>query len=313
MFRYPTGRTRVGFTLIELLVVIAIIAILIGLLLPAVQKVREAAARMSCTNNLKQIGLAMHNFESGNGHLPPGISNSNSNAYPTPTASFSGGSTGSSQVGALAFLLPYVEQNNVYSQFNPACFTYPASDVWYYVPGPAQTTIKIFLCPSDSISSAAASLNELAWMQYYPGGMTYYQFGPSAAFAATNYASNAGYLGNMPGWNTYVGPFAVNTKTTILGITDGTSNTLAFGEALGGPKALASRNYLPTWAGGFNLPTAWGLTDSPSWVNYGSMHTGIVNFVLCDGSVKALSTSGDHSIFVYASGMTDGAVFSFSN
>src|SRR5687767_607044 len=107
--RFRPGRA--GFTLIELLVVIAIIAILIGLLLPAVQKVREAAARAKCQNNLKQCGLAAHNYESAMGYLPPV---QHTKGFPSGT----GMVTRTSEASIFAMILPYVEQANKYAQFN---------------------------------------------------------------------------------------------------------------------------------------------------------------------------------------------------
>ncbi|HVK12398.1 MAG TPA: DUF1559 domain-containing protein, partial [Gemmataceae bacterium] len=143
---------RSAFTLIELLVVIAIIAILIGLLLPAVQKVREAAARSQCQNNLHQIGLAAHNYASANGKLPPGYLG----AYPDLwTAS----GTGFQNAGSLVYLLPYLEQDNVYRQFLtglPAGYLslnqiHPTwSDPAYTdTIAASNTRIKTYLCPSD--------------------------------------------------------------------------------------------------------------------------------------------------------------------
>jgi len=155
------NRRSAAFTLIELLVVIAIIAILIGLLLPAVQKVREAAARSSCQNNLKQIGLAAHNYASANRDLlPPGYLGTYPNLAQTLTAA--PGAGGGQWVGALAFLLPYLEQSSVYSMMldgvpqNYLKNDYKG-DPWYTLgsatsgPFPASTAkIKTFICPSDT-------------------------------------------------------------------------------------------------------------------------------------------------------------------
>jgi prepilin-type N-terminal cleavage/methylation domain-containing protein len=165
-----------AFTLIELLVVVAIIGVLIGLLLPAIQKVREAAARTQCANNLHQIALAAANFESTNGALPPGILISPKSKNPNPRASqdVEGPPYAGPYTGVLAFLLPYVEQESIYRELDPKLFQYnTAAGAWGfntppydfdtpggYPPGsppfgtgfPAvcNTTIKTYECPVDA-------------------------------------------------------------------------------------------------------------------------------------------------------------------
>src|SRR5436305_7467093 len=133
-------RRSSGFTLIELLVVIAIIAILIGLLLPAVQKIREAANRMKCSNNLKQIALGAHNYESANQQFPPGLRQT-------------------SWIGVLGYLLPYVEQDNVYNMIPIAMLQPGYTGAWWgsislgtNAPGvtAGRTRISTYICPSDS-------------------------------------------------------------------------------------------------------------------------------------------------------------------
>jgi prepilin-type N-terminal cleavage/methylation domain-containing protein/prepilin-type processing-associated H-X9-DG protein len=213
-------RRRHGFTLIELLVVIAIIAILIGLLLPAVQKVREAAARTKCQNNLKQFGLAAHNYESSNGFLPP--------RHHTTVIS---GYTLSSGATLQALLLPYFEQANKYNLFDMLYDTNSDSPIDSGLP-PALRTIPpktgansaartgdvpIFLCPSDPSTE-----------KYYGAGRQNY-FGSLGA-----QASPAGSGGPADGI------FAIPTPpngqamqgTTILAISDGTSNTAMFAEVM---------------------------------------------------------------------------------
>jgi len=290
----PAGRGDRAFTLIELLVVIAIIAILIGLLLPAVQKVREAANRAQCTNNLKQIGLGLHNYVSTYGFFPPGYIDSGSKL------NFAAPLTPSYAWGTLT--LPFVEQQNLYNQINPpqvALLTVMTSN-----PTLLQSQIKIFLCPSDP-GGLDLFLN---------GNRPFKSLGPqpsppgASGFCTTmsNYVANAGdYNATL----NYSGPFGANSTTTIPAITDGTSNTILVGE-----RATKNNGIYASYAGlvfaqydsdgddyatdqavlgwtDYQMQTGYTATDTLPQNSFGSTHIGGANFVMADGSVHFIASS----------------------
>ena len=307
---------RRGFTLIELLVVIAIIAILIALLLPAVQQAREAARRTQCKNNLKQLGLACHNFHDTYSRFPAGYFGAPHTVQPEPSGFFDHQWT-----GVLPQLLPQLEQSNIYERIN----------IWKGVdrrPDPinpggvlpetgyfndnqtfavGQAKLSAFRCPSDP---EIATAGMAAFMHTYEigaslGSVTLYYFDPPNVLGPTNYLGVAGALGNLSNaWAPRKGIFGSRTKFNMRDVTDGTSNTLMFGEATGGPEF----NF--AWIGCGLMPQAYGLSSSAvqNWYQFESFHTGIIQFTLADGSVRAISKNIDAKTFQRLASMQDGEV-----
>jgi prepilin-type N-terminal cleavage/methylation domain-containing protein/prepilin-type processing-associated H-X9-DG protein len=296
--------SRNGFTLIELLVVVAIISVLIGLLLPAVQKVREAANRLKCQNNLKQFGLALHSYHDSYQSFPPG--------YRALVPYYDGATDSTPGWGWAAFLLPYIEQNNAYRQLN---FNQPVQGS-----SAITTIVKIYLCPSDIAPDAAFPV---------PDG-----FGDTICLATpSSYAACVGADESATTGATGLGIFYRNSRTRVSDITDGTSSTILIGE-----RAWCNANGI--WAGAipggvilrgqYNpcqpvIPGAWNpaatlvqahahlnnaITDPDGGAgmdDFSSRHPSGSNCVFADGSVHFLrSISSDNPDGSYT---PDGLIF----
>ncbi|HEX3148351.1 MAG TPA: DUF1559 domain-containing protein [Gemmataceae bacterium] len=331
---------RQGFTLIELLVVIAIIAILIGLLLPAVQKIREAANRMKCSNNLKQIGLAMHNYNDTNGGFPPGVLMRNYSDYPY-----------SSEIGPnwAVLILPYVEQDNLFNSVANSINYWVAMNntgagldaTWANVRG---QTVKTYMCPSDG-NTTQCSL-PLANLTGWARGNYAANFGPHYHYGSR---LNGGSSSGGPWGYAGQGPFSVWTATTggkigmgVATVPDGASNTIMASEVLTGtgvandPRGvwafgLAGSSAIVAHADGDcqlpndgpNRDCSDDIRDAPNvptrnlsnWTSCNSnqatarsRHSGGVNAVLCDGSVRFIRNSISQQTWWMINAANDGQV-----
>jgi prepilin-type N-terminal cleavage/methylation domain-containing protein len=317
-----TPAKRSAFTLIELLVVIAIIAILIALLIPAVQKVRAAAARSTCQNNLKQLALAANHYEDQHKKLPPGILGPANGDYTV---------TDGPMIGCLAFLLPYIEQGAIDVEMRTGMpvgyFDVPSSSKqpWWTVGTPtrkaAENRIETFLCPASDMEAPPHVVDSLLYYKYDAFGHIVYIKGGiimnNSAVGRTNYIGVAGYLAHFS--TTAQGVFMINSKNSLAKITsaDGTSNTFMFGESV--PSNYGDPPLFPgmvayAWMGSGMQLTAFGIGDGqkPDIAVFSSMHPDIVQFAMCDGSVRMVRKNAEFQNFVYASGWIDGHVLDWN-
>ncbi len=299
-------RRRDGFTLIELLVVIAIIAILIGLLLPAVQKVREAANRMSCQNNLKQIGLAIHGYHDTNQFLVPSRLN------------YNGGATWA------LLLLPHLEQDNFYRQWDLT--------KWYYnhPDRVRETQVKLFYCPArrQPALSTAGDGPDTPWggsLPHYAGALGDYACSagddPRDGYFNTEKATGAFIIAQ---YNYAPGPSPHtmarwSARLRFKDVSDGLSNTLFIGEkhVRQGQYGRVGEGDGSIWNGDhpqvvYRLAGPANLLarapDASYNKQFGSSHPGICQFLIGDGSVRALPVSVSGTVLGRLSARMDGQV-----
>jgi prepilin-type N-terminal cleavage/methylation domain-containing protein/prepilin-type processing-associated H-X9-DG protein len=292
-----------GFTLVELLVVITIIGILIALLLPAVQAAREAARRMRCGNNFKQVGLALHNYHASNKSFPVG----EFNPYSVPAKA-----SDPHYFGWPIYILPYVEQQAVYNMFdfsNPAIHWYCScslnSDGKTRNRIANRTQIPAFLCPSDPQTGDWIHTSS----ESVPAGIQ--RYGDDSAMSSMSgvadsylaYTSSTSYVPATYPANVD-GVFGANEPCKIADIKDGTSNTLMVGEVTGAGKGTQKGYY---WGCGETTSTHDGI-NGPSTVpgggvggytsGFSSLHPGGCHFALADGSVSFLSQNISQSVLI---------------
>ena len=299
-----------GFTLVELLVVITIIGILIALLLPAVQAAREAARRMQCGNNLKQIGLALHTYENTFALLPPGTQRKDMNLYSVIHIT----------------LLPYIEQRGLYDSFDFKQATLDGQCFKGSTKLIGATVVSTYVCPTDVWPTAELQLaGNPASTNYMPSSGPAYMSSnnPSCSCDSSTLAVwNAFNLGDDY-YGPFPGPFNCGGKyQSLTDIKDGLSNTLLFGEV----RPVCSRTVLAGWASPWNdagayttvVPLNYDTCSADpklgchAWDNWNmafgfrAAHPGVVQFAFCDGSVTPLSETINHQTYQYLGGMNDG-------
>jgi prepilin-type N-terminal cleavage/methylation domain-containing protein/prepilin-type processing-associated H-X9-DG protein len=278
---------RPAFTLVELLVVIAIIGVLIGLLLPAVQKVRAAAMRMKCANNLKQMGLALHNYLSAEECFPPAFQATGNNAG----------------WGWSTYILPYLEQGNLYNAMAPTTNPFGQGTNPGTPDANTQTSLSLFRCPADT----GPAINSQKFN-----------------FATSNYRAVVGT--NYPGdpyvpLTDYGGIMYQNSRTRVSDILDGTSNTLFVGECLLLDDGTKNGAIWPGMAGSANgteyvSSVMWWLDVAPYNINgtgaqaFSSNHPGGAYFLFADGSVRFFPDSADITTLRWMAQRNDGVVVS---
>jgi prepilin-type N-terminal cleavage/methylation domain-containing protein/prepilin-type processing-associated H-X9-DG protein len=321
-----------GFTLIELLVVIAIIAILIALLLPAVQQAREAARRSQCRNNLKQIGLALHNYHDVAGQFPPALINSG--RWTNEDGAYADGGSGVLNTTGWALLLPYIDQQPMYNLYNfNACSSSSSPRATSPVLGDDTVNhavysqrVPILHCPSAELDEFSRDVGTTEFYSMRNAQRTNYLFSTGEE---TDYSEMYTFYNNR----TYhgiprQGMFGNNGAARIAMIRDGASNTIAVGEAVGG-RAKTSTSYGPWGLNGThtcchgrtrngpatnlahsawqNFQNEWhinipwrGRADGRhyAWV-FSSTHAGGAHFLMGDGRVEFLSENMDYPTFVW--------------
>jgi len=338
------SRRSRGFTLIELLVVIAIIAILMGLLLPAVQKVRDAASRSQCQNNLKQMGIALHMFNDTAQRLPAAMIHSgrvsaayNASAppYEGPEVNYRGQARVVYNHTGFIALLPYLEQENLFKQYTYANVSSSSSPNGITIgpdpnPNPnrivASTYLKVFTCPADETPPPTISSNPRSTTDYYERDN----------FRRSNYLFNTGaYTDYDAAWSSTSrdarGPFGNDGAIAINRVIDGTSNTFGIGEST---QIHTSSSYGPYWGAGTHTAVhgrlfndaSYGVPNaSPPAPNdkcsgsstfkctyawgLGSHHPQITNFVMLDGSVRIIRDGTDPVVIKAMATPEGGEVF----
>jgi len=323
----PRPARRRAFTLIELLVVIAIIAILIGLLLPAVQKIREAANRMSCSNKLKQLGLALHNYHDTNGTLPPGGQGA---VYPIPNPA--GNTTTIAGTSWCVFVLPYIEQDNLFKQYrwdlayNSVENGLVGANV---VPGlycPSGPSPKKYLDPNTNVTTNPPS-HYIGVMG--PGGaadnFTIAYGGATFTYRLGSANSNGAWSGHgmLSHYQETTGSISTLRLIKLSDVTDGLTNTLMLGEIARNLPATtpATPNHYRSWIRGNNGGSAttknirypmnstfYNGSNNFNDISMMSHHAGGCNFALGDGSVRFVRETIDLALYQVLASIDGGEV-----